>query len=902
MQKKYVGCVRFAFCFKSVFMISLGFAQAGENPVILGNVRFTVINSNLIRIEEKSSTGVFNDNRSLLAVNRSTEFKDFSLSKNENSIQITTANIDLKYIANGKSLEGSNLSADITDGVMIAHWNAGLKNSENLGGPNTTLDGVSTAVPLQDGLLSKNGWYLLDDSKTPVLTKTWVRSRTKNEMGTDWYLFGYGRNYNAALSALTVLGGEVPMPRAKALGSWYSRYWPYSSDEFKQIVGEFGSHGFPLDVIVQDMDWQTGKDLHPNKWTGFTYDRKLTPDPVGFNDWLHQNGLATTLNLHPAGMIKDPNHAGKYLPSGGVGPFEENYVPFMKALGVDPKSKKIIPFDAGNEKYMRAFLANILDPLKKQGPDWWWLDWQQEYFTPSIPDLRNLSWLNVLLYENTSQNGIRGQSFSRWGGWGDHRHSIHFSGDAYTYWSALEFEVPFTAVSGNAGLFFWTHDIGGHMGPKIDEAFARWIQFGAFSAALRLHSNRAAADRRPWEYPPEVESSAKVSYNLRSKLFPYLYTSVWESHLKSIPLLRPMYYAYPNADEAYQNPQQYLFGENLLVAPIVSPGSGPKKVSSQIVWFPQGTWFNLITGEEFSGNMRRLISGDLDEIPVFLKAGVPLVMQPVSKRMGSEQTAEVHVRVYPGSLNQTSTATLYEDDRETQDYRNNGYATTKINATTGWDFLNISIEGAKGNFSGQLVDRSYKIEFAETTPSETATVNGVAVPVTYDSATRTNIVTIERTSIRSGLLVEIQTSKTNSANAKETALRRRLESLLGRPLAPDETLESLLKVYSQNKPGNNQVFVTLLELAGVGVRVRVDSPYFYSAENKKIVEPFYSSENYPVAKPQLTIDGSSYPLLTSGNSRIPLVEPVASKGSSAKQLKMKFNIVGVDVTWVQSIE
>ena len=153
--------------------------------------------------------------------------------------------------------------------------------------------------------------------------------------------------------------------------------------------------------------------------------------------------------------------------------------------------------------------------------DFWWLDWQQGPDTRSVPDLTNLFWLNTLLYQHTAQNGQRGLSFSRWAGWGDHRHPIHFSGDADTGFPTLAFEVPFTSTAGNVGCFFWSHDIGGHMGGRNEESYARWCQFGATSPVLRSHSTRdAQTDRRPWNYPAWAENSMRASFHLRSELVP----------------------------------------------------------------------------------------------------------------------------------------------------------------------------------------------------------------------------------------------------------------------------------------------------------------------------------------------------------------------------------------------
>ena len=197
------------------------------------------------------------------------------------------------------------------------------------------------------------------------------------------------------------------------------------------------------------------------------------------------------------------------------------------------------------------------------GVDFWWLDWQQDPYTRSVPDLTNLAWLNHYYYQHYGPPGTSvGCLLSRWGGWGDHRHPIHFSGDAYTDFPVLAFEVPFTATASNVCCFFWSHDIGGHLGSRNEESYIRWSQFGALSAALRSHSERnEALDRRPWTYTRDGGSgdAPRVPSALDS-CFHTSHSSVSQCTEDTLPLVRPMYLEYPEREEAYRNPQQYCFG------------------------------------------------------------------------------------------------------------------------------------------------------------------------------------------------------------------------------------------------------------------------------------------------------------------------------------------------------
>ncbi len=723
-------------------------AAETDHIVTVGNARFTVIAPECVRLEY-SASAKFTDEPSLFAVDRSAAFTNFTLSREANATTIDTGKIRLTYTPDDKPFHADNLRAQIASGIG---WRAGQRNAHNLGGTLRTLDQVRGPVDLGEGLLSREGWYVLDDSKRHVLTDEWVRCRP-NDAGMDWYLFGYGSDYRAALRAMTKIGGPVPMPRRYTLGSWYSRWWPYTSADYRKIVREYQQHDFPLDVIVLDMDW------HKDGWTGWSWNRKLLPDAEDLLKWFHQQRLFVTLNVHPAD---------------GVGPHEDAYVAFMRQMGEDPSTKKVLPYDAGSKKYLDALFKHTHVPLEKAGVDFWWLDWQQYEFTRSIPDLANLTWLNHHYYEHSGSGDRRGLSFSRWGGWGDHRHPIHFSGDATTDWSTLAFEVPFTSTAGNVGCFFWSHDIGGHFGARNEESFVRWVQFGATTAALRLHSGRIAnLDRRPWTYSRLAEDATRIAFHLRSQLTPYIYSSVWQCHRDSLPLNRPMYLEYPDKGEAYRNAQQYFFGDTFLVAPIVSAGVGSNKVARQVVWFPEGAWYNWFTGEKYAGNQERIVSADLNEFPLYVKGGVPIPLQPYTPRMTTEPLCELIVRCYPG---QTGSFTLYEDDGITKDYLAGKYALTELSYRREGTTNTVTISPAKGTFAGQPASRAYGIELPGTAKPESVTLDGKPAEVEYDERTSLTRVRVASRPITEAVTVSVTTRDASKSVTPLTGYFRKNEA------------------------------------------------------------------------------------------------------------------------------
>lgn len=667
--------------------------QARTGLEIVGDARFTVISPTLVRLEQ-SAGGVFIDESSWFAVDRAARFRDYKVSRDGDVFTLATGALTLTYRADGKAFSKDNLKIVLADGAM---WTPGAPNPGNLGGTTRTLDGWRAAGSLGEGVVSKDGFYLLDDSDSYLIADDRPVARPK-PAGKDLYFFGYGADYRRALQDLTRIGGKVPMPRKYMFGTWYSRYWNYTTDDYRKIVAEYHEHDFPLDVMVMDMDWHLYEQNHKgdprfkgvNTWTGYTFDPTLIPDPAALAKWFHEQGLAVTLNDHP---------------SAGIQRHEAAYPAYMKAMGADPETGRTIPFDAGDKDYLDTFWKYSHQPAADMGYDFWWLDWQQSKFVPGKPGLTNLAALNRYYFNATAKDGKRGASFSRWAGWGDHRHPIHFSGDAFINWEMLAFEVPMTATAGNVGCFYWSHDIGGHMGGlgRSDELYARWVQFGAMSPALRSHSTRGATlDRRPWTYAPWACDAMRRAFHLRAELMPYIYTAVRQGYDDALPLCRPMYLSGGPTDEA----KQYFFGDHLICAPVTTPGVGPGKLAAQEVFLPAGDeWVNVFTHERFQGGRRVLVACDIDTFPLFVRAGAAITMRPYVERPATAKLDRLILRVYPASGDKSVVTKLYEDDGLTDAYLRGEFAVTAITTETRAGRTEIRVAPTEGRFVGQ-VDRT----------------------------------------------------------------------------------------------------------------------------------------------------------------------------------------------------
>ena len=180
-----------------------------------------------------------------------------------------------------------------------------------------------------------------------------------------------------------------------------------------------------------------------------------------------------------------------------------------------------IPFRITDKRFVKHYFELLHHPMERDGVDFWWMDWQQGEAS-EMEGLDPLPWLNHLHFPDSTRRGRRPMLYSRWGGLGNHRYPIGFSGDTYVAWPALQFQPYMTATASNVAYGWWSHDIGGHMGGATEpELYARWVQFGALSPCLRLHATKdPLAERRPWKYPHEVYEAARAAFHLRYQLVP----------------------------------------------------------------------------------------------------------------------------------------------------------------------------------------------------------------------------------------------------------------------------------------------------------------------------------------------------------------------------------------------
>ena len=676
-----------------------------KEAVIVGDhFRITMLTTALIRFEY-SEDGGFEDRATQMVCNRDFPVPEFRVSDGGEELHIYTKDLEIHY--DRQKFSPSGLMIRVAGGKASERvWHYGDEPKDLLGTART-LDEADGEIPLSHGIMSRNGFSVLDDSHTMAMGEDgMVEPRQGNR--ADFYFFGYGHRYVECLQDFYRLCGKTPLLPRYTFGNWWSRYHKYTETEYKELVERFEKEEVPFSVAVVDMDWHLVEDVPPvygSGWTGYTWNKKFFPNPPEFMDWLHKHGYKITLNVHPAD---------------GVRAYEEAYPRVAEKMGIDPASKEPVLFDMTDPKFIETYFEELHHPMEEEGVDFWWLDWQQGTVT-KVPGLDPLWMLNHYHYLDSKWKGKRALTFSRYAGPGSHRYPVGFSGDTFITWESLKFQPYFTANASNIGFGWWSHDIGGHMlGYKDDEMTARWTQYGIFSPIMRLHSSCSDFNgKEPWRFKKETEVVMEEALRERHRMMPYLYTMNYRSYQEDLPLVEPMYYEYPETPEAYAVKNQYFFGDQLMVAAVTTPRVKGLNVAKTAVWLPDGVWYDIYTGLRYEGGRMVDMYRTLDSIPVLAKAGGILVMTDEIRGTEVEKNPEsLNIRVFPGA---DGSFRLYEDDNETCAYENGACVFTEMDYKEK-DQGVFTIHPAQGKTELIPAKRAYTVEFCDFAKTGTDTV------------------------------------------------------------------------------------------------------------------------------------------------------------------------------------
>lgn len=750
------------------------------------HVRFTLISPRSVRLEY-SPDGKFIDGKTLLAVDREYAPVACKVKTGGKFIEIRTDLITVRYRKGSGTFTPENLSVTASKSNPFRFsWNPGMEQKENLKGTRHAYDAVNGRtvmygkdegmnVDLEDGILARDGWTLIDDSKGPVFikgdecqgqptTREWIENRPDNG-SQDWYFLYYGHDYQSALKDFTSFSGSIPLLPRYAYGNWHSWYWLYSDGEFREMIGNYRKYGIPVDVLCIDMD------RHINGWYGWDWNLDLFPDPAKMFADFHADHLKLTTNMHI-----DLLHSN-----------ESSFAPMKKDLGPELAPGDTITLNLFNRKIAGSFFKREIDKMYDLGWDFLWDD-NGAYSAPQeFPSIDMNLWRGHLFFEDNAARGKRPLYLGRYGGLGGHRYPAGFSGDTFASWESLDFQTVYNTSSANV-CFLWTHDLGGYQNEWWDpekpfaqtasydpELLLRWMQFGALTPAMRNQTaKQISICKYPWEQPREYFEPIREAVRFHYALNPYIYSMSRKAYETGVSVCRPLYYEWPESEEAYSRKSEYLFGDNIFVTPITA-AKGDNRLSHLKFWLPEGVWYEWSSGAMLKGGKEYERTYALNEYPMFVKAGAIIPMYDGTQTNLDSCDEAITIVIAPGEGD--SRFSLYEDDGLDPDYARN-FATTEITSSRHGNIHKIVIGGRKGSYRNMPSDRSFRLKLLSAACPKSVNINGEAVRWSFDGMDIAVLVDVPQTRCEAEKVVEIEYSENTAVlDGLKGAAKRSYEAI-----------------------------------------------------------------------------------------------------------------------------
>jgi alpha-glucosidase (family GH31 glycosyl hydrolase) len=771
----------------SCLPLSTMFAADNPSPLVRGNARFQVLSPTLVRMEY-SSAAKFVDESSVAVVGR-TDFPGVAPKTTEKDgwLTIATDRMTVSYKLGAGPFSKENLRIAWNDTSGDHSWKPGDEDDKNLGGVPGMLDNRSMVTVTDRGPLTRNGYNWLDDSRTALFDPAteWVKPRPEKD-SLDWYFFVYGNDFAGALKEMATLTGPIPMLPRYVFGLWFGSRANYSDEQWKMIIERFREERLPVDMIVLD-SLTTSKVV----WAGYDREPEQMPDLKGFLAWMKDRGIKATINEH-------------YGPLTPVN--DSNFEAVRQALSL-PKNTKQIPHDISNKKYAALFMDLLHKPDLDKGMAFWW---QDGCAGTHIEGLDSFLWTRHIEYQGSERiTGKRTTAFCRLGpAIGSHRYGIYFTGDLTGIWESLPVMVPATIRGGNQLTAYMNNLCGGvHVAGLPVELYQRCVQLSALSPIFWFHG--VFGLRLPWEYGDAGMETYRKFVGLRYALLPYIYTCSRTAHDTGLPLVRGTYLDYPDQEQSYSNDEQYLFGRELLVAPVTKPGDG-KPVETKVVLPAGDDWFDYFTGDIYQGGREIIHACPIDRMPVFARAGSIIPTGPKMDYSDQAPVDPLTLDVYAGA--RPAEFRLYEDDGVSLDYRKGAHAWTTISfkpADAAGNYA-ITIGPAEGRYAGQLEKRHYVVR-----------VHGLLKPKSV-SATQTPLAEISDESCGAGWTWDTPTRTTTIRLPDAHAIDRPVVVSLEQAgtFADAVVLQKARNLRSQVREAKRLMKLKVAEIMGVAIEIK----------------------------------------------------------------------------------
>lgn len=533
----------------------------------------------------------------------------------------------------------------------------------------------------------------------------------------DYFVFTGGRERSPrkVLEDYTQLTGRTPLPPMWALGNQQSRWSYFPEKRVREIAEGFRKNKIPADVLYLDIDYM-------DEYRVFTWDKKRFPDPAKMISDLRKDGFRTVLIIDP-GVKVDPNYHA-YSDGRAKGIFVKN--PDGSELNRDvwPKASAFPDFtDRKAREWFASFYRQHLD----EGIAGFWVDMNEPgvfmtdksakpeifhhpektfpYETPHAGDglsdtHRRYHNVYGMQMARATFDGVKKLEperrpfvLTRAGFAGVQRYAAVWTGDNYAGWEHLALSIPMLANMSVSGVPFVGADVGGFQDMPSGELYARWLQAGALTPFFRSHSVGWVGNKEPWEFGDEFTKINRSTVELRYQFLPYLYTLFREHERSGAPVMRPLWYEFPNDKLTYLVADQYMVGSDILVAPVVKEG-----MRTRGIYLPKDAeWIDWWTGTKLESGKTHYPQTPLDRLPIYIRVGSVVPTQSVVQHTGEMPNAAITLNVAAGiQPGKTETAVLFQDAGEGYGYRRDQWREIEITHRRG----TLSIKHT-GNLKGQ---------------------------------------------------------------------------------------------------------------------------------------------------------------------------------------------------------
>ena len=556
---------------------------------------------------------------------------------------------------------------------------------------------------------------------------------SQNGDDSDYY-FIYGKNPDGIISGLRTLTGKAPMLPLWAYGFFQSKERYKTQDEVLDILKKYREAKVPIDVMIQDWQYWPKYNGTDSLWNAQKFDEERYPNPKKWIEDIHKQNGRLLIVTWP-----------------GFGPMTEQYQK-IDSLGhlyeffTWPPQASAHPYDVFSEEARDIYWDYLNNGIYSYiGNDGWWLDSTEPDHLDAKDEHYNLMTAKgqyrkvknaysmmhnkgIAEHQRRTNPDKRVVILTRSGHIGQQRYGSNtWSGDVVSSWDMLAKQIPAALNFTLMGIPNWNSDIGGffawdwrdengNMNPGFKDLYLRWAQFGAFTPMMRSHGTDLP--REIWQFgkpgEPYYDAIADI-IKLRYKLLPYIYSTSWDVSSNDGTFMRPLIMDFYTDQNTYDLGSEYMFGREILVAPVTAPD-----VKNWSVYLPLGTsWWNFWNNEKYSGGQTYNVPVELNEIPLFVKAGSILPTGPEVQYTGEKKWDNLDLTIYPG---QDGSFILYEDEFDNYNYEQGKYSTIEFI----WNDKDrsLTISDRKGEYPGMLKSRKFNVRIAGEAKTKTVGYKG----------------------------------------------------------------------------------------------------------------------------------------------------------------------------------